>query len=76
MWIGRKSHLQLIIGHQGQEVNLDDHYNSKLAISEMTTQDITKTVLVMQDKTQESTARSKKLVQETIDVLVFLFKNS
>jgi SNARE protein len=34
----------------------------------MTTAEITKTGLQMQEKTQESTARTKKLIQETIEI--------
>ena len=34
----------------------------------MTNAEITKTALAVQDQTQESTARSKRLVQETIEV--------
>ena len=35
----------------------------------MTTGEITKMGLQMQEKTQESTSRAKKLIQETIEVL-------
>ena len=38
-------------------------------VNEMTNAEITKTVLQIQDKTQASTERSKKLIQETIEVV-------
>jgi hypothetical protein len=44
-------------------------YKNRLkGVNEMTNAEITKTVLQIQDKTQASTERSKKLIQETIEV--------
>lgn len=42
--------------------------NRKKTIDEMTTGDITKHALRVQDKTQESTQRAKKALDETIEV--------
>ena len=42
----------------------------KRNIDDMTTQEITKHALKVQDKTQESTARAKKALEETIEVFV------
>jgi hypothetical protein len=41
-----------------------------LDIDEMTTGEITKHALKVQDKTQESTARAQKALQETIEVII------
>lgn len=45
---------------------------SSVAVNEMTTVEITKMAMQVQDQTQESTSRTKRLVQETIEVSDFI----
>jgi hypothetical protein len=40
----------------------------------MTTKEVTKQALMVQDKTQESTQRAKKALDETIAVVQFSFR--
>ena len=47
---------------------VDNDGRKKVAVNEMTTSEITKMGLQIQEKTQESTTRTKKLLQETIEI--------